>query len=186
MSGDLQMRHDNQFCKDSKGTTYQVVLDVLALTTCYPAFLITADVLEIYMHQFWFIIDKKDSTAYRFKIHKKRCTNHGEPLLQSSTKDDSILGPMRFVSKADDYQVYGALLPEVMTNQKMRDSPAYKTYLSFATGASSPKKARKYKKPASPLKKRTLVIVEEEEPEPTKKVLPSKKPSRKQSSGVQI
>ncbi|GKB11171.1 hypothetical protein Tco_0845094 [Tanacetum coccineum] len=31
--------------------TYQVVLDALALTTCYPAFLITAEVPVIYMHQ---------------------------------------------------------------------------------------------------------------------------------------
>ncbi|GJS10293.1 hypothetical protein Tco_0367089 [Tanacetum coccineum] len=100
--------------------------------------------------------------------------------------DDIILDPMRFVSKADNYQVYGALLLEVMTNQKMRDSPAYKTYLSFATGTASPKKERKYKKPASPSRKRTLVIVEEEEPEPAKKFVPSKKPSRKQSIGVQI
>ncbi|GJX86234.1 hypothetical protein Tco_0337008 [Tanacetum coccineum] len=52
---------------------YQVVLDSLAPTTCYPAFLITADVPEIYMHRFWFTIDKKDPTAYRFKIDKKRC-----------------------------------------------------------------------------------------------------------------
>ncbi|GJX09384.1 hypothetical protein Tco_0199243 [Tanacetum coccineum] len=93
---------------------------------------------------------------------------------------------MRFVSKADNYQVYGALLPEVMTNQKMQASPAYKTYLAFVTGAATPKKARKFKKPASPLEKRTLVTVEEEEPEPAKKVVPSKKPSRKQSIGVQI
>ncbi|GKE44827.1 hypothetical protein Tco_1472111 [Tanacetum coccineum] len=73
-----------------------------------------------------------------------------------------------------------------MTNQKMRDSPAYKSYLSFATGTASPKKERKYKKPAFPSRKRTLVIVEEEEPEPAKKFVPSKKPSRKQSTGVQI
>ncbi|GJX14062.1 hypothetical protein Tco_0205820 [Tanacetum coccineum] len=33
--------------------TFQVVLDVIALTSCYPAFLITADVPEVYMHQFW-------------------------------------------------------------------------------------------------------------------------------------
>nr|GEV54675.1 hypothetical protein [Tanacetum cinerariifolium] len=94
--------------------------------------------------------------------------------------------PMRFVSKADDYQVYGALLPKVMTNKKMRDSPAYKTYLAFATGAASPKNARKFKKPASPSRKRTLVTVEEEEPNLDKKAAPSKKTSRKQSSGVQI
>ncbi|GJZ95505.1 hypothetical protein Tco_0667839 [Tanacetum coccineum] len=34
-----------------KEPTYQVVLDALALTTCYHAFLITAEVLVIYMHQ---------------------------------------------------------------------------------------------------------------------------------------
>ncbi|GKB01227.1 hypothetical protein Tco_0829271 [Tanacetum coccineum] len=49
------------------------VLDALALTTCYPAFLITANVPEIYMHQFWFTINKPDS-SYRFKIGKKRFT----------------------------------------------------------------------------------------------------------------
>nr|GEV44642.1 retrovirus-related Pol polyprotein from transposon TNT 1-94 [Tanacetum cinerariifolium] len=32
------------------------------------------DVPEIYMHQFWFTINKKDSTPYRFKIDKKRLT----------------------------------------------------------------------------------------------------------------
>ncbi|GJW19469.1 hypothetical protein Tco_0026905 [Tanacetum coccineum] len=33
--------------------TFQVVLDALDLTPCYSAFLITADVPEVYMHQFW-------------------------------------------------------------------------------------------------------------------------------------
>nr|GFC92579.1 hypothetical protein [Tanacetum cinerariifolium] len=32
--------------------TFQVILDALALTPCYSAFLITADVPEVYMHQF--------------------------------------------------------------------------------------------------------------------------------------
>ncbi|GKC36472.1 hypothetical protein Tco_1048856 [Tanacetum coccineum] len=35
--------------KTQKEPTYQVVLDALALTTCYPAFLIIADVPKIYM-----------------------------------------------------------------------------------------------------------------------------------------
>ncbi|GJX81600.1 hypothetical protein Tco_0331081 [Tanacetum coccineum] len=60
--------------KTQKEPTYQVVLDALALTTCYPAFLIATDVLEIYMHQFWFTINKKDYTSYRFKIVKKKLT----------------------------------------------------------------------------------------------------------------
>ncbi|GJT29482.1 hypothetical protein Tco_0909757 [Tanacetum coccineum] len=75
----------------------------------------------------------------------------------------------------------------MMTNQQMRDSIAYKTYLAYANGVTSPKMKRKFKKPASPSKKRTLVTVEEEEPEPAKKVIPSKKPAAKrQSAGVRI
>ncbi|GJY35810.1 hypothetical protein Tco_0421188 [Tanacetum coccineum] len=54
-----------------KEETFQVVLDALALTLCYPAFLITADVPEVYMHQFWNCIYKHDD-FYRFKIDKKK------------------------------------------------------------------------------------------------------------------
>nr|GEZ59486.1 hypothetical protein [Tanacetum cinerariifolium] len=36
--------------KTQKEPTYQVVLDALALTTCYQAFLITVDVSKIYMY----------------------------------------------------------------------------------------------------------------------------------------
>ncbi|GJW47855.1 hypothetical protein Tco_0079501 [Tanacetum coccineum] len=54
-----------------KEETFQVVLNALALTPCYPAFLITADVPEVYMHQFWNCIYKHDD-FYRFKIDKKK------------------------------------------------------------------------------------------------------------------
>nr|GEV14651.1 hypothetical protein [Tanacetum cinerariifolium] len=54
-----------------KETTYQVVLDALDLTTCYPAFLITAEVLVIYMHQFWATVNKY-KPSYRFKIDDKK------------------------------------------------------------------------------------------------------------------
>nr|GEZ37283.1 hypothetical protein [Tanacetum cinerariifolium] len=56
--------------KTQKEPMYQVVLDALALTTCYLAFLIFADDSKIYMHQFWFTINKHDS-SYRFKIVKE-------------------------------------------------------------------------------------------------------------------
>ncbi|GKB94326.1 hypothetical protein Tco_0980463 [Tanacetum coccineum] len=97
------------------------------------------DVPKIYMHQFWFTINKKDSTSYRFKIDKKRRIN-GPPIKQGTW------------------------------TTKMQNSHAYKTYLAYATRATTPKKARKFKKPASPSKKRTLVTVEEEKPGPAKKV----------------
>ncbi|GJT12342.1 retrovirus-related pol polyprotein from transposon TNT 1-94 [Tanacetum coccineum] len=51
--------------------TFQVVLDAIALTPCYSAFLITADVHEVYMHQFWNSIYKHDN-FYRFKLDKKK------------------------------------------------------------------------------------------------------------------
>ncbi|GJR20148.1 ribonuclease H-like domain-containing protein [Tanacetum coccineum] len=51
--------------------TFQVVLDALALTPCYPAFLIMADVPEVYMHLFWNCIYKHDD-FYIFKIDKKK------------------------------------------------------------------------------------------------------------------
>ncbi|GJS80377.1 retrovirus-related pol polyprotein from transposon TNT 1-94 [Tanacetum coccineum] len=54
-----------------KEPTYQVVLDAFALTTCYHAFLITAEVLVIYMHQFWATVNKHN-VSYRFKIDNKR------------------------------------------------------------------------------------------------------------------
>ncbi|GKF59423.1 hypothetical protein Tco_0176209, partial [Tanacetum coccineum] len=181
------------------------------------------------MQQFWFTINKKDSTHYRFKIDKKsygidmevfreifqicpRLPNQDFDELPSdeeivsfikelghkgdiksitevvvdhlfikaiihhfitkdksismrnrmfmhTAQDDSILGPMRFVSKSDDFQVYRSLLPNRMTNQQMWDSTAYNTYLAYATCAASPKMKRKFKKPASPSKKRTLVTV---------------------------
>ncbi|GKB74549.1 hypothetical protein Tco_0935961 [Tanacetum coccineum] len=65
----------------------------------------------------------------------------------------------------------------------MRNSSAYKTYLAYVTGAATPKKARKFKKPASISKKRTRVIVEEKKPEPAKKV--KKGPAKaKRSKGI--
>ncbi|GKC23656.1 hypothetical protein Tco_1025806, partial [Tanacetum coccineum] len=92
------------------------------------------------------------------------------------------------------------MIPEQMINQAIQDSKEYKIYLAFATGEATPKKARMFKKIASPSKKQTLVLEEKlvnmpkraKHPEaakksaPAKKDVSSKKPSRKQSIGVQI
>nr|GEX90044.1 zinc finger, CCHC-type [Tanacetum cinerariifolium] len=56
--------------KTHREPTFQVVMDALALTPCYSAFVTTADVLEVYMHQFWDSIYKHD-TSYRFGMDKK-------------------------------------------------------------------------------------------------------------------
>nr|GEW97213.1 hypothetical protein [Tanacetum cinerariifolium] len=59
----------------SKESTLQVVYDVLKLTPFYKAFLVTADVREIYMQEFW-----ATATVYHHSIHfkmnnKKRIVN---------------------------------------------------------------------------------------------------------------
>ncbi|GKA41124.1 hypothetical protein Tco_0733717 [Tanacetum coccineum] len=71
-------------------------------------------------------------------------------------RDDSLLGTLKFVSKTQDCHQYGALIPDDMINQDIKDSNAYKTYYDFATGKVPPKKARKYKKVASPPRKLSL------------------------------
>nr|GEU73614.1 monodehydroascorbate reductase [Tanacetum cinerariifolium] len=57
--------------KIQREPTFKVVLDALALTPCYSTFLITAYVLEVYMHQFWDSIYKHD-TFYIFKMDKSK------------------------------------------------------------------------------------------------------------------
>ncbi|GJW59738.1 hypothetical protein Tco_0109073, partial [Tanacetum coccineum] len=54
-----------------KEATFQVVLDALALTPFYQAFLITADVPSIYMQEFWATVSVHKSSI-RFSINKKK------------------------------------------------------------------------------------------------------------------
>nr|GEV77905.1 hypothetical protein [Tanacetum cinerariifolium] len=44
-----------------------------------------------------------------------------------------------FMEKDKDTEVYGALLPQHLTNQAMLESKAYKTYHAYATGEKTPK-----------------------------------------------
>ncbi|GKE46430.1 hypothetical protein Tco_1477688, partial [Tanacetum coccineum] len=67
-----------------------------------------------------------------------------------TSKDDYLINTLRFVSAKEATQIYGAILPKSLTSLEMKETKAYKTFLGFATGATPPKKARKFKKPASP------------------------------------
>ncbi|GJS41381.1 retrovirus-related pol polyprotein from transposon TNT 1-94 [Tanacetum coccineum] len=218
-----------------KEPTYQVALDALALTTCYPAFLITAevpkfsvnvkvfrDILNIclrilgqefdeppseeealsfipelghsreikyiidviidHLHQPWrtfaSIINKclcrkidnidskkQDKILYpRFTkkiiyhfLEKDKSNSMRNIMFMHTARDDSLLGTMRFVSRHVDTQVYGAILPEAMTNRALLDSVAYMTYYAITLGA-EPLKSRKRQK------KSDLAIGSEESP----------------------
>ncbi|GJZ22985.1 hypothetical protein Tco_0560024 [Tanacetum coccineum] len=79
-----------------------------------------------------------------------------------TSRDDYLINTLRFVSAKKEYQIYRARLPKSMKSHEMRETKAYKTYLGYAIGVTPPKKARKFKKPASP--KLSTVIASLEEP----------------------
>ncbi|GKD26548.1 hypothetical protein Tco_1232762 [Tanacetum coccineum] len=101
-------------------------------------------------------------------------------------RDDSLLGTLKFVSKTQDYQQYGALIPDDMINQDIKDSKAYKTYYDFATGKATPKKARKYNKVASPSRKLSPILEEEHVEKPKQAKKPTKKSTTVPTTGVAI
>ncbi|GJR13884.1 hypothetical protein Tco_0796536 [Tanacetum coccineum] len=85
-------------------------------------------------------------------------------MFMHTIRDDSVLDTMRFVCRPVDTQIYGAILPQAMTNQALLDSVAYKTYYEIALGAEPPKprkKSAKAKKVATtkpkPTKKKASV-----------------------------
>ncbi|GJZ82004.1 hypothetical protein Tco_0646998 [Tanacetum coccineum] len=132
------------------------------------------------MHQFWHTITKiKNSSSYKFKLDKKKCTIDVEvfcdilqicPRLPNQEFDAPSLDEdiVTFIKELGHKGVCLGKLQVLIGSDsqehkyyRMRNSSAYKTYLAFATGAATPKKARKFKKPASPSKKKALVAVEE-------------------------
>nr|GEV12210.1 retrovirus-related Pol polyprotein from transposon TNT 1-94 [Tanacetum cinerariifolium] len=57
-----------------KEETFQVVIDIIKNSTCFKAFTIFADVSEIFMQQFWYIIKKVQGTdSYEFLLANKKC-----------------------------------------------------------------------------------------------------------------
>ncbi|GJV02397.1 hypothetical protein Tco_1335966 [Tanacetum coccineum] len=197
-----------------KEATFQVVLDALALTLFYRAFLITADVLAIYMQEFWAIVSvhrqvfedlpleqdilsfirdlghTRDITyltdvnvdylhkpwrAFATVINKclsdllfeieykdaKKTNKMSYPrftkiiidyfmskdpyisrrnkMFWHTDRDDTLFTSMRCISRHEDTQVYGTILPTELTNQAMLESKAYQTYYAFASREKAPK-----------------------------------------------
>nr|GEY69235.1 hypothetical protein [Tanacetum cinerariifolium] len=90
-------------------------------------------------------------------------------------KDDYLINTLRFISAKEESQIYGDQLPKSMTNHAMWETKAYKTYPGYATRATPPKKARKFKKPTSPQLSTVPVSIEE----PTKKLNRVKRSTKK-------
>ncbi|GJU90946.1 hypothetical protein Tco_1303369 [Tanacetum coccineum] len=95
-----------------------------------------------------------------------------------TSRDDYLINTLKFVSANEKSQIYGAQLPKSMTSPEMRETKAYKTYLVYAIGVTPPKKAQKFKKPAS-LKLTTVPVSPEE---PTRKSKRFKRPANKSTN----
>ncbi|GJR45265.1 hypothetical protein Tco_1313368 [Tanacetum coccineum] len=54
-------------------------------------------------------------------------------------RDDFMFTTVRVISKHQDTQVYGVVLPQHLTNQAMLESEAHMTYRAYATGEKTPK-----------------------------------------------
>ncbi|GJT46001.1 hypothetical protein Tco_0954716 [Tanacetum coccineum] len=104
-----------------------------------------------------------------------------------TSKDDYLINTLRFVSRREASQIYGAVLPECLTSPEMKESKAYKTYLGYATSEVPPKVARKFKK-ASLSKKESEIVPRDEEPVKKGKRMKTstKKSASKPATGIVI
>ncbi|GJZ55351.1 hypothetical protein Tco_0610544 [Tanacetum coccineum] len=92
-----------------------------------------------------------------------------------NARDDTMFTSMRCISRHEDTQVYGTILPKELTNQAILDSNAYKTYYAFAFREKTPKpkikskakvvKYDKKKQPAKKAKAKGLAVLSEGVPD---------------------
>ncbi|GJR95649.1 hypothetical protein Tco_0267823 [Tanacetum coccineum] len=75
---------------------------------------------------------------------------------RSNEMDDYMFITIKVVSRHEDTQLYGAILPDELTNEAIKDSESYKEYNAIALGAEPPKtKASVKKKQAASDKTKT-------------------------------
>nr|GEY88228.1 hypothetical protein [Tanacetum cinerariifolium] len=162
-----------------KESTLQVVYDVLRQSPFFKAFLVTADVPEIYMQEFWAtayvhqhsVIFKMDTRKNIVDLESFREMLHISPRIKTLTdvnvnklyqpwrsfaavinkcltrkssgfdnlRDDILFSTIKVVSRHQNTQQYGAILPIELTTEGIRNTKAYKEYYACATGEATPK-----------------------------------------------
>nr|GEZ70367.1 hypothetical protein [Tanacetum cinerariifolium] len=145
----------------SKESTLQVVYDVLRNCPFFKAFLVTADVPKIYMQEFGatvyvhqysirFKLDNKkhivDLETFRNRLHIcPRIPGQSfdelpfEAEILEFLRDDNMFSTIKVVSRHQNTQQYGAILPIKLTNEDIRNTKAYKEYYTYASGEAAPK-----------------------------------------------
>ncbi|GKA92951.1 retrovirus-related pol polyprotein from transposon TNT 1-94 [Tanacetum coccineum] len=160
-----------EFSKPQREEIYQVTLDALKLYTCYPAFLITAEVPEEFGYS-----GKCDmlSAIHTYQMYQPWRT-FVAIINRCISRKTTGLDRLRELRAQILLGMYNKKNVDFMINQDIKDSKAYKTYLDFATGKATPKKARKFKKVASPSRKLSSVLEEIPAIKPKRAKRPAKK-----------
>ncbi|GKD09993.1 hypothetical protein Tco_1189678 [Tanacetum coccineum] len=82
-------------------------------------------------------------------MSKDQSISRRNKMFWHTARDDTMFTSMRCVSRHEKTQVYGAILPQHLTNQAMLESIAYQTYYAYATGEKTSKEKYVQKKAES-------------------------------------
>ncbi|GJR30140.1 hypothetical protein Tco_1106372 [Tanacetum coccineum] len=143
-----------------KEETYQFILDIIKNSDCYNAFLVTADVPEIYM--------QVDVEQFR-KIPgiSRRVPNEDFNVPPSEESMITLLYELglKFVRTGEDFQEYGRDIPDMMLTDEIKQLEAYQAFIGYSTGLIPPKKSRgkgsQGKKAAATLKKKSSISTDD-------------------------
>ncbi|GJU99582.1 hypothetical protein Tco_1328853 [Tanacetum coccineum] len=99
-------------------------------------------------------------------------------------KDDGIVSRLKFVRIREDYQEYGLPIPNMMLNDKIKQSESYQMFIKYSTGQIPLKKSRgkgSQGKKTTDVSQESVDVSEESKPEPA-----MKKTSSRSTRGVVI
>nr|GFC44609.1 hypothetical protein [Tanacetum cinerariifolium] len=82
---------------------------------------------------------KEKATRSAGKLNIKIQRRAMRCIILGSQRDDHMFTTIKLVSKHQNMQQFGAMLPIELTNADIRNSNAYKEYYAVATGATLPK-----------------------------------------------
>nr|GFA15081.1 hypothetical protein [Tanacetum cinerariifolium]GFA15500.1 hypothetical protein [Tanacetum cinerariifolium] len=145
----LRIRKSN-FCLrsdiKSKESTLQVVYDVLKLTPFYKAFLVTADVPEIYIEMLQICLRipnqpfdelpfEEETLAFLIELGH---SGEIQKITYVKHKDAKKSNEMYYLRFTKNTQQYGAILPVELTNEAIKNSKSFKEYYAIDSGAEPP------------------------------------------------
>ncbi|GJY07679.1 hypothetical protein Tco_0374733 [Tanacetum coccineum] len=155
-----------QFCSKILGQQFEDILSFIRDLGHSGDIIYISDVNVDYLHQPWiafaatinkclnllFRINNKDSKKTNkmsyprftkiiidYFMSKDQSISRRNKMFWHTARDDTMFTSMRCISRHEDTQVYGTILPKELTNQAMLEYKAYKTYFTFASGKKTPK-----------------------------------------------